>query len=37
MTPEDLEELAEELCDIDTAEAATETPAAARVTVSTDD
>jgi hypothetical protein len=37
MTPDELEELVEELSDIDTAEAATETPAAARVEIATDD
>lgn len=37
MTPKELEALAEELCDIDTAEAAEQTPAAARVEIATDD
>jgi tellurite resistance-related uncharacterized protein len=37
MTPDELEALAEELSDIDTAEAVEQPPAAARVEIATDD
>jgi histone H3/H4 len=37
MTPDELAELAKELSDIDTADAVETCPAAARITVATDD